>query len=297
MTAVFFAIGPSTFYHSIFYTESLFLFIYLSSLLLILDMIMIEKKKIGELSWKRLIFISLYFSTAGFIRSVGFLNAAHLCYPILLEIIFHVKEKHSFTLIASKFFKILLLSIIFLAPFSLIQYNVYNQHCRTPTTNIPSFCNSTLPNSYSYIQKEYWNVEPFSFIKNNKIEELIFVKLSFPVWVAFVINYLGMDFYKILNIFTGFIPEYLKRGDYLNVEFFIYPNSVILLILGIFSFSSANLCSVDRFMSAVPFYYIIFTDFYFRISKTKYLRLVFLYLLATHYSFNIFSYTVLWQPS
>lgn len=297
VVGVLFALGPSGFYHVIFYTESLYLFIYLSSLLYIYHLVLEKKAKIGDLPFWKLSLLAIFFASAGFIRSVGFLSAAHLCYPLLLEF-FQDLKKLKIVQSIEKIFKIIFLSCIFLAPFISIQFYVYKTYCKNDlVTNKPSFCNDKIPNYYSYIQKEYWRVEPFSFIKHGKYEEAIFIILSFPVWAHFILKFTFHSFKRLLNIMTAFIPKYIKQNYYDKEELMIFPNYVILLVLGIFSFVSANLCSVDRFMSAIPHYYIILAEFYFSISKSKIKKYLFFYLIATHFTFNIFSFTSLWQPS
>lgn len=291
-----FAVSPSGFYHVIFYTESMYLFIYLTSLLFTYDLILRKKQKIGDLPFMKLTILGLFFASAGLIRSVGFLSAAHLCYPLLLEFFSELKKIKIFSSF-TKLFKIIYLSILFLAPFVLLQYYVYSTYCKNNFNPRASFCDDKIPNFYGFIQKEYWRVEPLSFIKHGKYEEVIFILLSFPIWANFIIRFFFKSFFRIVNIFTGYIPKYLNEENYSNEEFTVFPNFIILLFLGLFSFISANLCSVDRFMSAIPHYYIIFTEFYFSISASKLGKTLFLFIIASHYTFNVFSFTSLWQPS
>lgn len=295
ITGIIFAVGPSGFYHVIFYTESMYLFIYLSCLLYTYDTILGQKRKIGDLGFVRLTTLGLVFASAGFIRSVGFLSAAHICYPLLLELVEEIARKKILASLV-KILKILYLSLMFLAPFFIIQVYVYNTYCHRGLKHA-SFCDDKIPNYYGYIQKEYWKVEPFSFIKQGSYGEAVFIILSFPVWLTFILKFTLKDFKRVANIATGFIPRFLMTRNHFEKIFAIFPNYVILLILGLFSFVSANLCSVDRFMSAIPYYYIILSDFYIWISPSKLPKYTFVYLLAMHYSFNIFSFASLWQPS
>lgn len=48
--------------------------------------------------------------------------------------------------------------------------------------------------------------------------------------------------------------ELVERMSGKNVQWF--PNFVVLMILGSFSYLNANLVSIDRFFSALPLYYI-----------------------------------------
>lgn len=171
---------PQGIYHAAFYSETAYLFIYSLGMLILLEHTNHQNKKLMEMNPLKYALFVLMFAANGFIRSVGFLSAAHVCYPILLDLIKTALQRKS---IIKHFFTILITSIIFLAPFSLKINKVYNQYCvsevlkvNTPTclntqqrwfyspntcpmmaqldygrSELPSFCQKMIPNYYPWI--------------------------------------------------------------------------------------------------------------------------------------------------
>lgn len=210
--ALLFAVGPSSLYHVMFYSETLFLFIYLVSVVYLFDWMITKKQKVSDLPILSFLVLSIFFGQGGWVRSTGFFSAAHVCYPILLEVIEDLFSDYKFNLsnlnkAAIKVVKIIVASVIFLFPMFYLQYNVYSLYCISPAGDLPSFCNNKIPNYYDYIQKEFWKVELFSFAKRGHYEELFFILFSLPVWLYIVLKHVISN--GILNCITGNIPRSL----------------------------------------------------------------------------------------
>ena len=301
IAAALFSMNPLGFYHSIFYSESLFLFIYLACLLHLYERQIIKNEKISEMSFFRFLGLSIIFSTAGFVRSIGFMNAAHICYPLLLEI-FEVWVQPQ-TLLLKKISKtlkclvrILTASLLFLAPFVIIQYSVYSNYCKG-YQNPPSFCSNRVPDFYSFVQLHYWKVEYFSFIKQGHYEEILFIYFSFIIWLVSLLKFVNENS-NLISIPLANVPYFLKNGcNFAGPQIINFPSFVIVLILGCFSFGKANLCSVDRFLSAIPFYYIMLAEVYDMTRRSKWLKLAFVHFMISRFGLTIFSFSTLWQPA
>jgi len=306
MVASLYILGPSIFYHSIFYTESLYTFITIIGLMAIYKKILIEKMKISKIPLKNLLGICLLFSSAGFVRSVGFFNAAYICYPLLLEIADELSQK-KWKKINSKILKIFFVSIIFLLPNLIIQFISFSNYCKgifSEKKFQPNFCEEKFPNYYSYIQKEYWNVFFLSWFKRGFYEDIWVVYFSFPIWCTFLYQFIknNDDFFGIA--FAN-IPKFLRQnfdkkfdGRFFgeNRLIFHFPDFVILAIFGFFSFFFANVCSIDRFLSTIPYYYILLAKMFILLRKNQFTYFLSLFFLLGRYLIHIGFFSQCWIP-
>lgn len=242
--ASLFATCSFGFYHIMFYSESFFLFIYSVGIAILFEHTLLQKKKIIEMPLLKLSALVIFLASNGFVRSTGFFAAAHICYPILVDILRSFTTKHKSLapenrLGALKRVKsviaIGLISIVFLFPFGWIIKTNYSEYCKGPNPSLvdpvsrtfefahkckndfrtslkfqttgpdfcplirphyriydeqgePSFCREKIPNYYPWIQKRYWNVMFLSFIKLGQYENAVFLILSTPLVLFFVVS-------------------------------------------------------------------------------------------------------------
>jgi len=294
--ALIFAVGHSSIYHVIFYSESLFLFIYLVCIIKIYEWIVVERKQISEMPIWKLLSITLIFAFNGFVRSTGFLSAAHICYPLLLELISsYTKETRDLKKATKSLFLILLISAIFISPMIHLQYRVYGIYCKGE--DAPSFCSNLVPDYYAYIQEKYWRVRLLAFIRLGKYEEGIFIAFSLVVWGRWIARFVMNNPGGILQISLANVPFYLKHKIHSQEVLLLFPVFAIMMIVGGYSFLFANTCSVDRFFSSIPFYYLMVGDLFEAVKDKPILRSVFILIILTRFTFNLSLYSSLIQPA
>jgi hypothetical protein len=257
--------------------------------------------KVTDMHFLKFYPIVILFSLGGFVRSVGFMSAAHVCYPLLLDLLADWRFK--------SLFRILVTSALFLTPFFMIQVFVYRSYCGADLR--PSFCEEKIPNYYDYIQKTYWDVKFLNFYFSGQLYQLLFVVVSLPVWIIFNLDFLKKS--SIFKILTANIFDFLKFNSnkqksktkpyklHLQAQeqyhILNFPFFVIFAIFGFFSFFKANLCSVDRFFSSIPFYYVMLAQFVQKMKKRKWTFLVLMAMFLSRYNFNLFAYVALWMPA
>ena len=164
-TSLLFCWNPATIFFVAPYSESLFAFLSFSAILHCLEL----KKLNFSTNFKLLLSIGLSTIT----RSNGLLNFGFLLYFALIKRLSILRT----------FFTIL----IGLIPFLSFQYFVYFQFCLIQTSK---WCNQLIPNFYSYIQNEYWNV---GFLKYYQIKQIPNFILAFPV-LFLVFHFLRKQF-------------------------------------------------------------------------------------------------------
>ena len=147
--ASLFATCSFGFYHIVFYSESLFLFIYSVGIAVVFEHTLVQKKSLLDMPILKLVVVVIFLASNGFVRSTGFLAAAHLCYPILVDILRSFTTKHNLLLVTKRFTVwkrtkslafIVLISVAFLFPFGWIIKTNFSEYCRgeQPNTKHPS---------------------------------------------------------------------------------------------------------------------------------------------------------------
>jgi hypothetical protein len=137
-TASLFATCSFGFYHVVFYSESLFLFIYSVGIAILFEHTLVQKKSIIDMPIKKLTALSIFLASNGFVRSTGFFAAAHICYPLLADILRSFTSKHKllpkerqFTnwKVIKSLLAIAVISALFLFPFGWIIKKNHSEYC------------------------------------------------------------------------------------------------------------------------------------------------------------------------
>lgn len=186
-TSILYMINPASVFFIAPYSESSFLFTQL----------------LGHyyLKSNQIFFSSLCFALGGSIRSNGIVSAGFIIYHYLKQI-YRTKRV---------IFPIHYL-ILCLSPFAFVQYYQYNQFCfeqslpsdlkiygfnehlPMPLTNFSSeWCRKSLPMSYQYVQKTYWNVGFMQYWTWKQIPNFL---LALPVFIL-IYQYLRLWFQLI----------------------------------------------------------------------------------------------------
>ena len=209
--ALLFIISPASIFFSAFYTESLFCFFtFLGYYFLYKD---------EPFTYKNLSLATLFFCLSGFIRSNGNFYILLIGYRLLHRLI-ESALKSDFSLNKKVFegFKIIAIGIVILIlmniPYVVVMRMPWKTYCKDfieyPGAEKPSFCNSMIPNAYTYIQDKFWDV---GFMTSWQPRKAFFVIWGIPMLVLMGVM-LG-KYYKrnFLNTVLLGIPGALtKRG-------------------------------------------------------------------------------------
>ena len=133
---------------------------------------------------------SILVSLSILVRSNGILNIVFLTYFYLKESVKKQIRPHrnglvdiTKILLPMAFDSFLLLKLamyisICLFPYVAWQYHIYSVYCESDFTNKDHWCGATLPLSYSYVQKKYWNV---GFLQYYEFKQMPNFLLALPI--------------------------------------------------------------------------------------------------------------------
>lgn len=256
-TSVLYMINPATIFFLAPYTESLFL----------------TSQLLGHyyLKSERIFFSSLCFAFGSTIRSNGIVSFGFIFYYYLKK----SYEKRS--LIIPIHYLILCLS-----SFLLTQYYQYKEYCfeksvplelklyglsenlAMPLSNFSSpWCLKTLPISYQYVQKTYWNMGFLSYWQWKQIPNFL---LAFPVFILIGnflfqwFSYNRFDLWKNKWRFLFENPSSSKTNIWFNNKEFL-PHIIYTLFLCLFALFFMHIQVSTRFLfSSGPFLYMISAD-------------------------------------
>jgi len=256
-SSVLFMINPATVFFLAPYSESLFL----------------TSQLLGHIYLKseRLFFSSLCFAFGSTIRSNGLVSIGFILYYYLN------KSYQKRTLILPLHYIILFLSAFLLAQFYLYKEfcfektNIHpelklyglNEQLPMPLTNFSSsWCLKTLPISYQYVQKTYWNVGFFNYWTLKQIPNFL---LALPVFILigqFIKNWFQLNFKEIRKQKFRFLVrnQSTKTDIWFNDKDFL-PHIIYTLFLCLFACIFMHIQVSTRFLySSGPFLYMICAD-------------------------------------
>ncbi|EEA08394.1 mannosyltransferase domain-containing protein [Cryptosporidium muris RN66] len=133
------------------------------------------------------------------------------------------------------------IAVIF--PFALYIYWCYYRYCVLSDIVRP-WCNSKIPNIYSFVQSEYWGNYLFNYWKLQKVDKFLWI---IPIIVPIVVSSISIVKYKIYS----FKSTYSWLGYVLQIYFlFIY-----VLLFG-------HVEVLIRLFNCIPLYFTLLAYFY-----------------------------------
>lgn len=215
--AILFCINPASIFMSAPYSEIIYAFVSFQGMLLC------EQKKY--------VFSVLFISLGAFSRSNGIAVVGYIVFPKLIKCLYTILTVHRqfyitiVSTILNLFLQSLFYAVLCLVPFLLYQYYAYLLYCtKTVSLNVSetlrsygysrgykveggtpsSWCNSTIPFSYSHVQSSHWGV---GFMRYYTVEQIPNFLLAGPISVlsvsAAVIflfhNHVDLNFIRILE--------------------------------------------------------------------------------------------------
>ena len=251
--AVIFSVIGTGLYHVVLYSESLYLFITLSSLCVIEHMFN-NKITMHDIPFSSFLVLCVFFGSSGWVRSLGLMNGIYIGYPLFLHFVYLLYHKKN---LASVCGRIMIVIFLFVYPTFLV--NLYSRwmFCsKRPEINIdgmrylhPEFCNSLTAWSYSYIQKRNWNVEYFMWMKRDESTGYLLV-VSFLMCVFWFVRFFKNN--RLVDLGTLNIKLYLEHKDYTYGQIRHFPDLVLMVILCRMFYIYANAESVERFWTVSP---------------------------------------------
>lgn len=134
-----------------------------------------------------------------------------------------------------------------------------------PLTNFSSpWCLKTLPLSYQYVQKTYWNVGFLNYWQLKQIPNFFLALPIFIFLIKFLRNWLNIIIKNGLwkNKFTYLFLN--KSPSKINIWFIekdIFPHIIYTIFLSLFALFFMHIQVTTRFLfSSGPFLYLIFAD-------------------------------------
>jgi phosphatidylinositol glycan class V len=264
--ALIFGIGGTTLFHVVLYSESLYLFVCLTSFCVI-EQMYLKKVSFGSMPLLQFVLLIVFFGSAGWVRSLGLVNGAYVGYPLLLELFIALRSKQNRTKVIGIISRGLMTIICFAGP--TVAFNYYNRQLfcydRPPSSlaasyTQPPYCKSPVGMFYGYIQERYWGVRFLDWVKNpTHADTLVLVINSLIIAGFWIWNHLKQSNWKAL--LTLHIGEYLSHKDLNNKNIRLLPDLIIMLITCRIYYCYANLGSVERFWTVYPFWFMINIEF------------------------------------
>lgn len=257
-SSILYIINPATIFFLAPYSETLFLF----------------SQLLGHYYLKsdKIFYSYLCFALGSIIRSNGIISFGFICYYYLQKIY----QKKTWIIPIHYF-------ILFFLPFFLSQYYQYKEYCfeksipnelqiyginenlPMPLTNFSSpWCLKTLPLSYQYVQKTYWNVGFLNYWQLKQIPNFFLALPIFIFLIKFLRNWLNIIIKNGLwkNKFTYLFLN--KSPSKINIWFIekdIFPHIIYTIFLSLFALFFMHIQVTTRFLfSSGPFLYLIFAD-------------------------------------
>ena|SRR3990167_796101 len=262
-----FAVSGPSLYHVVFYSESLYLSLVLFGLCLV-EQVYRANATFSQVSWVRHVITITLMGFAGAVRSVGFLNAAYIGYPLLLELFYTIRNKKLQNRFLNAFEAVMRsIAVVFAFVFPIVILFMYTRKlfCHPPAKDDPGyrqpgFCETPYGNYYSFIQEAYWNVKFMGLWRSGNKEVYLLLLNTIPV-----ISYYYINFFKKNRVVDILRLNYSVVGtDSLNLNdprLRAFPDFIMMLIFTKTFYLEAHPNSVERFLSAYPQYYFMMDQY------------------------------------
>ena len=251
-TGIIFCFAPASVFMTSVYTESFY-----GCLSLLACYYLLQKHNI--------LLSCVFFALSSFVRSNGLINMGFVLYYFVDSVIPFAtfpqfKQRPTLKLLIN----CVLLTISNLGPFVLYVYTASKPFCAL--NPLPSYCEKSFPNVYSYNQGRYWNQ---GFMKYWRVEEIPNFLLCAPCCIISLLigciylkNYLMRHpfLYTLLRFKPSENIQINQLNDKKEPKEFMKQNHALVfvvhllafIIIGLFCFHAQTL---TRFVSACPAFY------------------------------------------
>lgn len=266
---LFFAFAGPAFFHLVFYSESLYLFVALSSQFLIEKWVFIPKKTMSELSFGKYLFLTVLLAYSGFVRSIGLLNVAYIGYPLLIELFVCFRNPDSLKIPGKKVGKRLLTIIgrglfalaMFLAPtvFMVLKSRQTFCHKHDEDYQIPSYCHTKFGFFYSYVQQAFWEVVFLRQLYHGELYDYFAALNTIPILFYYYKKFFKENNWKDIISFNWTLST--DREAIFDPKIRQFPEFAINIISCRVFYLYAHYRSLERFWVANYYYGFMLNDF------------------------------------
>lgn len=239
ITSVMFMFNPAAIQLSAFYTEAPFaLFTFVGLLFFYQGKMFVS---------------SLFWALASITRSNGIVLVGFF-FSNLLTSIFASSAIPSASSIITKSFKTLLYSLISVSGFLAFQYFGYDQFCKINNPTRP-WCFYSIPNIYSFVQKEYWNVGLFNYFTFNQIPNFLFALPMIMICSSAAFLYFESDHIRFMSL--GLHQSKNKRAKSLKLFYDdqVLPHIYLLIFMLFYNVFIAHVQIITRVFTFLPVVY------------------------------------------
>lgn len=197
---------------------------------------------------------SLIWALASATRSNGIVLIGFFFYDLLVTLFF---GKKGFIHLVIKTVKTLIYSLISISTFLAFQYYAYSIYCLIDNPTRP-WCNYRLPSSYSFVQKEYWNVGFLNYYTPNNILNFLFALPMFIICGSACFLYFDSDHLRFISLGLYRRKEGRKTRSKAHKFFFddrVLPHIYLLSFMSFYNLFIAHVQIITRIFTFMPVLY------------------------------------------
>ena len=196
---------------------------------------------------------SLFWALASATRSNGIVLIGFFFYDLLRAFVFGNRKLSSLII---KLFKTIIYSSISISTFLGFQYYAYSIYCLIDNPTRP-WCKSKIPNIYSFVQKEYWNVGWFNYYTVNNIPNFLFALPIIIICGSACITYFESDHLRFISL--GLFKSNVNMKDKKLHKFFyddrVLPHIYLLIFMLGYNLFVAHVQIITRVFTFMPVLY------------------------------------------
>lgn len=236
---------------------------------------------------KRQFIASLCWALAASTRSNGVVLIGFFAYDLLSTIF---KETSTLKVIQKIIFTAVY-SLISVSGFLAFQFYAFKTFCLIENPTRP-WCKWTIPNIYSFVQKEYWNVGFLNYFRFKQIPNFLVATPMIIICCTAVYLYFDYDHIRFLSLGLTQSNKKIRRTSKTRLPFFdgcVLPHIYLLIFMLFTNIFIAHVQIITRVFTFMPVVYWFMAHIMMNFSKAiRYRLLIFiaLYGLIVIFSLN-----------
>eukprot|EP00884_Botryococcus_braunii_P021872 jgi/Botrbrau1/8369/Bobra.0046s0029.1 len=238
LSTLLFVLNPASVFFTAAYTEAVYSLLTWAGLLLM-----------PSNSWLS----TLLFTISAATRSNGILNAGFVVHEHLRRFIAAPHEMKQGRLVIA--LTGIAQSACIAGPFLAMQVHAYSLFCKEESHDIPGWCLSQIPASYSHVQAKYWNNGFLKYFQTVQAPNFLLATPILIIAVAAFVDYLHSDWWRhwmgLRNSYTGAIKG-AKKPYYKPA---VAPHVCLLAFLTVVAIFFMNVQVATRLLASLPAIY------------------------------------------
>jgi GPI mannosyltransferase 2 len=239
-SVMLFIFNPASVQLSSFYTEAPFAFLTFAGMY-----------QFYQNNW---FYASIIWAMASTTRSNGIVLIGFFFYDLLTSIFRYYVERKNFMFLVKKSFLTILYSLIAVSGFIGHLAYGYDQYCNIPNPTRP-WCNSRIPNLYSFVQKEYWNVGLFNYFQIKQIPNFLLASPMILISCTAIFLYFDADHVRFLSL--GFSRSFKQKSRKFKcfLSDSVLPHIYLLIFMLMYNVFVAHVQIITRLFTFMPVVY------------------------------------------